>query len=229
MLTVRNVAVTSAIALLAAPALAAAPAEAVPTVQTEVSIIVADKVTYGESLTMSGQVSYVDPDDGEEYGLADATVVLERRYLDSTEWQEVGTQVTAGMWPDYEFEVTARKGARYRVSYAGDETYLPSKAEATVRVHRKITSKMTEPRADVFFLKGRVTPKYAGEPVALLRKKCETCSWKAIKTMAATAKSTYRFRLPLPGNGTHYFRARTPATVLFLKTVSHTWEIRRIR
>jgi hypothetical protein len=227
-LTSRIVALASALALLATPLAVAAPAVAEPTVATQVSIDVDSPVTFGDSLTVAGQVTYVDPEDGQQYGLGGATVVLERRYLDSDEWTEVGTQVTAGFWPDYEFDVVARKGARYRVSYAGDETYLPSSAEATVRVRRIVTSKVTEPSDNVFYLQGKVSPSYAGKQVALLRKKCSSCSWKVIKTMDATAKSTYKFRLPLPSSGTHYFRARVPADVLFLKSVSDVWEIFRI-
>ncbi|HEU4512192.1 MAG TPA: hypothetical protein VFR87_03715 [Nocardioidaceae bacterium] len=216
------------LALVVAPALSS-PVRAEPTIATEVSIVVGSPVTYGDVVTVSGQVSYVDPDGGQEYALADAPVLLERRYLDSSEWTEVAAQVTAGAFPGYEFEDVATKGARYRVSYAGDETYQASAAEATVRVRRIVTSKVREPRDDVFFLKGKVVPDHAGEPVALLRKKCSDCAWKVFRRGEATARSTYRFRLPLPPEGAHYFRARVPADEGYLRTVSKVWEIRRIR
>lgn len=222
----RLVALLTAVALVGLPGVVAAPAVAQATVPTEISIDVDSPVTYGDKIHMSGQVSYVE--DGEEYALADAKVVLERRYLDSSSWSEIGSYVTAGFWPDYEFEVKAVKGAEYRVSFAGDETYLPSTAKATVRVYRKVGSKVTEPSPNVFYLKGKVAPKYAGKPVFLMRKKCSSCAWTTISSQKSTSTSTYRFRLPLPRSGTHYFRARVPASAVFLKSVSDAWQIMKI-
>lgn len=224
-----------AIALLVAPPLAApvvaaaAPAAAEPVIATDVSIVVGSPVTYGDVLTVSGQVSYLDPDDGQEYALVDAVVLLERRHLDADEWTEVATQATSGEFPRYEFEDVATKGARYRVTYTGDEEYAGSAAEATVRVRRIVTSRVVEPRDSVFFLRGRVTPDHAGERVALLRKKCSDCAWKVVRRTDTSARSTYRFRLPLPREGVHYFRARVPADAVFLRTLSAVWEIRRVR
>lgn len=208
---------------------APAPAAAQPTIETKVSVVVGSPVTYGDVVTIGGQVSYVSLDDGKVYGLADAIVRLERRALDSTTWTEVATQVTAGEFPSYAFEDVATKGTRYRVTYDGDETYMGSSAGATVRVRRIVTSKVTEPRDNVFFLKGSVTPDHAGERVALLRKRCSDCPWKVIRRADATARSTYRFRLPLPQRGVHYFRARVPGDQAYLSTLSRVWEIRRVR
>lgn len=221
----RTAALVSVLSLLALPALAVAPAQARVTVPTEVTVDVETPVVYGEDVIIEGQVSYTDLEDGKEYGLGDATVTLERRYLDSAEWVEAGSDVTAGLWPVFEFEHVAVKGAEYRVTFAGDETYLPSSARVVVRVYRKVSARIVEPQPVVLFLKGKVDPSYAGEQVQLMRKKCAACAWKQIGSQAATKSSTYRFRLPLPRTGTHYFRVRVPADAAFLTSFSPVWEV----
>lgn len=216
-------------ALLVASSLAVmAPATAAPTVPTDLVLEVSPTGTavYGTSLSLDGQAVYVDPEDGETYA-ALGTYRLERRYAGEEAWVLVEDQVVDNpFWAIFDFEAKATRNADYRVTYLGDDTLLPSEASATVRVSRKVKSRTTEPRDNVFYLSGRVVPDYEGRKISLMRKKCSSCSWRVYASKDTSSTSTYRFRLPLPPRGdTHYFRTRVAADTRFVKSFSSTWKL----
>lgn len=217
------------LAALGSSLLAGPPARALAPYDTWIELdSVSTPVTYGDQLTISGQVVYYDPDDDDEYAVSDAEVTLEKRALGAASWTYVGTDVATGFWPWFEFGQTARRNTQYRVTYAGDETYGPSQDTVSVTVHRKVTANLVEPRHNVFYLKGRVVPSYAGRRVALLRRTCSSCRWREYGAQRATSTSTYRFRLPLPRSGTFYFRAMVAKDAGFLKSFSRIGSLTRI-
>ena len=200
----------------------------VPFLATEVTRAAARTVTYGDRVTVEGQVVFTDPLGETTYAVDDAEVALERRYLREDTWTPVGTGVTDGDLPVYRFEERAVRSAAYRVTYAGDATFLPSSAQATVRVRRAATSAVTEPRDEVFRLRGRVLPTYAG-PVYLTRRSCADCGWTTVGSERATEDGRYRFALTLPETGTRLFRVRVPASRAYLVGYSETWRLVRAR
>lgn len=205
-----------------------APAYAEPTVATAVIVSSVGTVRYHDVFTLGGQVVYTDPVEQQQFALTEVTVRLDRRYLGSSTWTALGTDVTAGAFPAYAFDVTAQKNAVYRVTFAGDDTYQASAAKETVHVRRRVPARVVEPRENAFYLVGRVVPSYAGKRVYLMRRTCSSCPWKTLTSQLTSDTSRYRFRLPLPKKGTHYFRARVPASTSYVKSVSVTWNLSRV-
>ena len=225
--------VPAALVLALLPGWAAAAGEepqepVVPFMATEVTRAAARAVTYGDRVVVAGQVVFTAPLGETTYAVDDAEVTLERRYLREDTWTSVGTDVTDGDLPVYRFEERAVRSAAYRVTYAGDATFLPSSAQATVRVHRAATSTVTEPRDEVFRLRGRVLPTYAGR-VYLTRRSCADCGWTTVGSERATGDGRYRFALTLPETGTRWFRVRVPASRAYLVGYSETWRLVRAR
>ena len=200
----------------------------VPFLATEVTRAAARTVTYGDRVTVEGQVVFTDPLGETTYAVDDAEVALERRYLREDTWTPVGTGVTDGDLPVYRFEERAVRSAAYRVTYAGDATFLPSSAQATVRVRRAATSAVTEPRDEVFRLRGRVLPTHAGL-VYLTRRSCADCGWTTVGSEPTTEDGRYRLALTLPETGTRWFRVRVPASRTYLVGYSETWRLVRAR
>jgi hypothetical protein len=217
--------------LLSAPlALTAAPsATADVLIPTHVDIhsVGVGALTYGTDFFIRGQVIYTDPEDGEEYA-AGGDVSLDIRDAGSDVWSPAGTDHMSVFYPVFDFDAVATRNRDYRVTFAGDETYAPSVGTLTVKVARKVTAKMTEPRDNVWYLSGRVAPTYVGQPVVLMRKKCSSCSWRAYATKYTNEFSHYKFRLPLPPSGSYYFRARVPADASFVTSYSGTYQLTRL-
>ncbi|HET6877934.1 MAG TPA: hypothetical protein VFH38_10430 [Jatrophihabitans sp.] len=217
-----------AVALVGASMVVASPAVAAATHSTRVDMdaFPSGPVIYKTSVSIDGQVVYV-ADDGSQHAV-EGTVVLKRRYLGTTTWRTLGTDQMSGFLPAFNFTVAATRNAQYKVSYAGNATYGPSSSSVVIKVARKVSATGKEPRPNVFFLSGRVTPSYAKKSVALMRKKCRSCAWKTYARQATSATSRYRFRLPVPSRGTHYFRVKVPPSVSYITSYSGTWTITRI-
>lgn len=216
-----------AVILVATPLAVVAPAMAVePTIPTDLvwELSPTGTVPYQTDISIEGQAVYVDPEDGEEYA-ALGVFRLEQRYLGVSTWTHVEDALVDNPFLAYfSFEVTALRNTEYRVTFMGDDTYLPSVNTGIVKVARTVSSKSSEPRRNVFYLSGKVRPAYADKTVSLMRKKCASCSWKAYASKTTTDASTYRFRLPLPPRGdTHYFKVRAPKDERFVKSFSTTW------
>lgn len=216
------------VALVGSPMIVAAPAMARATHSTRVVINASPSgtVTYKTSVSIQGQVVYVD-DDGDRHAV-EGTVVLKRRYLGTTAWRTLGTDEMSGFFPAFDFSVTAARNAQYRVSFAGNATYGPSSGSVVVKVARKVSATVTHPRRTVFFMSGRVAPSYPRKMVALMRKKCRSCAWRTYDRQATSPTSRYRFRLPVPNKGTHYFRVKVPSNASYVTSYSDTWTVTRI-
>ena len=216
-----------AVVMAGAALLATPPAAARATTPTRVAITASPPrtVTYRTSVSIQGQVLFRE---GNHEHAVEGTVVLSRRYLDTSTWRTLGSDEMSGFFPAFDFTVLAMRGAQYRVSFAGDATYGPSAGSVFVRVARRVTATVNEPRENVFVMTGRVSPAYAGRTVELTRKFCASCVWRVYARKAASKASTYRFRLPLPLRGTHFFRVRIPASNGFVTSFSSTWRITRI-
>ena len=215
--------------LLLIPPVAASPAvtaELIPT-HIDVQSIGTQPVDYRDTVTIRGQVIYTDPEDGKTYA-ADGTAMLERQFNGETSWASLGSDDFSVYYPVFYFRQTAWRNATYRVSFVGDDRYAPSTETLTVKVARNVTGKLTEPRENVFYLSGRVSPTYIGQPVTLMRKKCSSCAWRAYSTKATSELSRYRFRLPLPESGSYYFRARVLGDQAFVTTFSSSYQVMRL-
>jgi hypothetical protein len=226
--SVRGAALT-ALPLVVAGQPVATPASADPGYVTSVDLddIASNPVAYGTTVSIRGQVVYTDPEDGRTYA-TEGPVTLEQRNYGEVDWQLIDSTDMSGFFPAFDFDVVATRIATYRVSYLGEGEFLPSTDSLLVKVSRKVTGRVTEPRDNVYVLSGQVRPSYAGQPISLMRQKCSSCAWRVYTSQLTTTTSGYRFRLPLPRSGIHYFRARVPADGMFVKSFSPTWHLIRI-
>ena len=200
-----------------------------PAVATTMTITASPRTaTYLGSVQVSGQVVYTDPATGTQYAADGLTVTLAERYLGTATWTNVATDVTSGFQPTFDFTRTARRNTEYRVTFAGDQSYLASAGLVTVQVHRRVTSRIAEPREHVFFMTGKVKPAYAGKRVYLMRQRCPSCAYRTYSSQRTSATSTFRFPLPRPARGSYHFKVRVPGDAAFLVSYSSEWRLTRI-
>lgn len=215
--------------VVAVPLVAPVPANTVePTIPTVLTwqLSPAGVVLYQSPISIRGQATYIDPEDGEEYA-ALGTYRLEQRNLDESTWTTVADQVVDNPFlASFRFELVATRNAEYQVTYLGDDVYGSSLNTGIVKVARRVSSNSSEPQRHVYYLSGKVRPAYAGQPVTLMRQKCSSCAWRVYTTKQSSATSGYRFRLPLPPRGdSHNFKARVPADSRFAKSFSSAWTL----
>lgn len=204
-----------------------AVAEELITTHVEISSVGSTPLTYNSLFSIRGQVTYTDPEDAQVYA-APGGVVLDRQFAGESEWSTIDNDDMSVFYPVFYFRLTATHNATYRINFLGDDRYAPATDTVTVKVARKVTAKLTEPRENVFYLSGRVSPTYIGQPVTLMRRKCSSCAWRAYTTKATSELSRYRFKLPLPESGSYYFRARVPGDLAFVKTFSSSYQVMRL-
>lgn len=104
------------------------------------------------------------------------------------------------------------------------------------QVERQITIKGTEPRENVFLVKGRITPSTGEEVDALVEvKKCRKdrdcgADWHRFEAITTNARGRYSQRIKGPGKGYKrvYYRVSTREDKDFLAAVSESIYIYRI-
>ncbi len=211
----------SLLGLPMATAAQAAPAVAAATPTSLTVQVSTHRATYRQRLSIHGQVVAGNA------GVPGLRVRLEMRPLGTPRWSVVGHRVTQGSLASYQFSRRATRNTLWRVRFAGNQSYGPSSGTATVRVYRLVTGKVAHPHSS-WFMTGRVSPGYAGRPVHLMRQRCKRCAFRTYATQRTGPGGRYRFRLPVPRTGTHYFKVRVPASTAFLLTDSPTWTLTRL-
>lgn len=180
------------------------------------------RLVHGERATLHGQVV---TDDGAVPG---ADVDLLARPAGADAWREVAS---ASSDPDtgvFAFDcVPAEATTRFRVVYRGSLLHAPSRAERTVAVARWVPDRMV-PKPSGLRLVGSVSPAYAGRPVLLQRRTCQTCTWKVVDRRAADSDSEWRFRVAVPRSGAWGYRVKVPADARFVTGYGdHVWRVTR--
>ena len=193
---------------------------------------------HGQRFDIVGQVFLLVGDPATPF--PNQTVTLERRTSTSAPWSPVGQATTVETTLSngekhymFTFHRVADRTASFRVRYAGsgeaiggslsdDGTAKP----VLVRVHRKMPIRLLQPKPSRIDLAGSVTPLFARHRVTVLRKTCAACAWRSFATPLTDSRGRYRVRLSVPRKGSHYFRARTPATNGFSQSYSPQARIR---
>lgn len=208
----------------------AAHAGAVP-VPTSVSGEISRSVMYyKDSFTISGSVD--DPSGNPVPDTADGTVVLERRNAGTSRWRQVAEAPDEG---DFFFpDLVGLRNATYRIVYSGGTegatSYEPSGAKTSIKVARIINTRGTNPRPNVFFLKGTLKPSYKGKPVVIQRKTCNSCSWKVWKTVKTNRKSKFSARIYAKRTvGKVWYRPLVKSSTRYIKTIGQGVVIETIR
>ena len=194
--------------------LAGAPAEAAASdtggIPTEIVVTSSNfRPTYGEAYTISGQVQLVSQSDT---GTATRTPFPKQPVTldlctsgcgtDAATWRQVATATTGeDAAAKFSFPLVARGTAIYRVTYDASKYLgiIGSSARAIkVGTFRRIAATLRQPKPGRFVIKGRVNPLYGGQPAALLRKKCATCTFRYAQKVTTSRAGYYTFRLTRP-------------------------------
>ncbi|MGZ4446166.1 MAG: hypothetical protein ACXVWZ_08710 [Nocardioides sp.] len=101
---------------------------------------------------------------------------------------------------------------------------LAGNAEAAGKPKHQITVKGTEPKPNLFYVKGYVEPTYAKAPAVMERKTCGTCSWHAWKSFTTDANSHFKVHVYGPGRGQQKvcYRVKVAATKNFATSRSRS-------
>jgi hypothetical protein len=178
----------------------------------------------GERFQIVGQVFLLMGDTPAP--LPNQTVTLQRRANATDPWVSVATATTSETTlPNGEkhimftFNRVADRTASFRVTYAGNADSIGASASddeelvpALVRVHRKMPIRLLQPSPSRIDMAGSVTPLYARQRVAVLRKTCRECAWAPFAKPLTDSQGRYRVRLSSPRSGSHYFVARARAS-----------------
>lgn len=222
-------------------AVAPAAAEETPLFATATTAFTtnADPVV-GERFKIVGQVFLLLGDSPAP--LPSQTVELERRAMGADSWEVVATATTKETTlPNgdkhimYTFKRVADRTAKFRVRFEpdeGSEAIGGSVSDAgdldptLVRVHRRMPIRLLQPRPSRLFMAGTVTPLYARQRVAVLRKTCRTCDWAPYARPRTNRNGEYQVRLSAPQEGSHYFVARVPGSRGFAPSSSQQARIK---
>ena len=176
------------------------------------------RLRYGNHGELTGQVVT------SEGAVTGATVHLYRRVGDT--WEHLDTQTSDQDRGVFSFCVEPGRSTRYLVVHEGSPLYAASESERVVGVARRMPDGIRQTGPRTFVLSGTVSPRYAGR-VTLERQLCETCAWRAVRTVATGSGSAWSFDLDVTGlRGTTAWRAAIPADASFLRSTSdRTWRI----
>lgn len=165
-----------------------------------------DVVDYQAALTAAG------------LPLQDAEVVLQRRLVGESEWDDVGT-ATTGEDGTADFSTPVRGNATYQVTYAGGVLLAPATSDpVALRAMRDLNAYIPRGTAD---LKGNINPGWRRQVVSWQRRKCETCHWKTVARQRSSRSGGWRFEASLPRRGaTWWFRAKVAGDPAFVPSTS---------
>jgi hypothetical protein len=230
--------VVPGLALVAGPASATSYAY-----DTTVVVNVSPTATtvYDTPIALTGSVSYVqDPSTGVVDPVSGESVTLQRQWRGSKTWTTVDT-ATTDLSGAYEFDTTATRNAKYKVTFAGatvtddpatgdTTTYAPSSATKNVFVSRKLNETTSHPAAHVYYFKGNVDPGWGNKTVYMQRKTCDTCAWKGYKSQRTTKSGAFKFRVNFPKKPgpIWYYRIKVPGGAQYITSYSQILQVRTV-
>ncbi len=238
--TLRCLALVLALAAPLVPAVTGPAAAAPIFASATTAYTTASDPVYDQRFKIVGQVFLLLGDSPTP--MPNQRVTLEQRASSSAAWSVVAEATTTETTlPNgekhimYTFDRVAYRTASFRVRYAGssdseaiggsvsdDGAAVP----VPVRVHRQMPIRLSQPRPSEIYMSGTARPLYARQRVAVLRKTCSTCAWRAYARPLTDANGRYRVRLYAPRSGSYYYLARTPASNGFALSDSQQARIR---
>ncbi len=212
--------------------LTAAPASALePTVPTAIAVEQQfHKAVYADGVgpKTRDRVGFAGGLSADGTPVVDATVTLERQLTTEEAYLAIDTETTDKDGVAVFFTRVAGN-ASYRVTFAGDDTNLPSESEPmTLKAMRDFNAtKVTKGRK--IWLKGDVNPGWGKRKVVLQRKTCGSCTWKKVRQQRTTASGGFKLRAAYPPLHKKWrFRARLKATDAFVASVSAVLKTRTV-
>lgn len=165
--------------------------------------------------------------------IAGVTVVLERKLATEPAYSVLDSMTTGGKGRA-KFATPVAGNAKYRVVFAGNDTYSASSSTAMkLNAMRDFNARMVEKGSGAdkkAFLKGNINPGWDHRGVSWQRKKCGTCGWKTLDKKKSGGAGGWRFRAGFPKVGKVWrFRARIGGTDSFVAGTSAVLRTRTVR
>ena len=219
-LVAASISLAVGVALVGMPQLttAAAAADGIPTrtVVTSTNF----HPYYGQSYTIRGQVQLATADeDGKvtytPFPKQEVKLQLctSRCFTNTPTWKHLAKTTSDDETGVFRFRRTAWRTHVYRVVFDASK-YLgiigSSAGAILIRAHRHVPVRLTQPRPGHFAMSGRAYPFYGGQRIYLMRKSCNTCAFKTVRSQVTGPKGGYRFAFGTPSKTSLYVvRARS--------------------
>jgi hypothetical protein len=175
--------------------------------------------------------------DSDQSPIVDAPVVLERK-IAGTAWATMRTKNTDETGA-VSFSQQVKGTARYRVTYAGDDTNIGSSATTgawsqdstvpwTILAMRDFNATFRKSKGRLYF-QGNINPGWGGRRIALQRKTCASCAFKTVAAKKTGAGGGWSFRAYYPAKvgPTWTYQAVIAAERPFIRSYSATLTTRR--
>ena len=155
---------------------------------------------------------------GETGALQGVRVTLYRQFDGRTKWVRVARKTTSQeARPKFRFHVRASANADYRVVFAGNRRFQPSRKTTHVSVHRIFNARL---RDGTGRFHGRVQPKYGNKVIYLDKRSCATCGWHRVRSDRTGDQGGWSFRVRAPRSGRWWWRAWVPASRAYTRSFS---------
>ncbi len=156
--------------------------------------------------------------DGRRGALRGVRVTLARQFDGRRAWKRLETRRTSRTErPKFRFNVQAKANADYRVVFRGNARFGRSRGATQVSVNRLLNPRLRDGSGRFH---GRVQPKYRHEVVFLDKRSCGSCSWRRVDSDRTGDRGGWRFRVRAPRSGRWWWRASTPASVRYVRSIS---------
>jgi len=211
-------------------------AQADPLVPTAVSLVrqppdypavFHDRIDHGTgSLPGVDAVAYRATLSAAAVPLAGAAVVLQRKLVGQSSWQDLATATTA-LDGTADFTTPVKGNATYQVSYAGNALLAPVTSDpVTLEAMRDLNAYI--PAGAGAVLAGNINPGWGRRTVSWQKRSCETCHWRTVAKQRSSKTGAWRFQGAYPrGRGTWWFRASVAGTPTFVTSTSSMLKTRR--
>lgn len=175
----------------------------------------------GGTMHVRGQV--IGKLHGDKGALAGVQVKLYRQFNGTSPWVYLGSQPTGGGdFPQFDFATLARMNARYKVVFAGNDTFRGSSDITWLSVYRTFNAHITDGEGAAT-LSGNINPYYNHKVVYLQKRSCATCDYVSVKKATTAMAGAYKFALNAPDTGRWWWRVWTPGTGAFIPSWSGTF------
>lgn len=156
--------------------------------------------------------------DGQVGALKGRRVTLYRQYDGRSRWVRLETRRTSQeARPKFRFTVRARANADYRVAFAGNRRFQPTRDKTHVSVYRIFNAKLRDGSGRFH---GKVQPRYRNKVIRLEKRRCASCGWDVVRSKRTGDYGRWRFNVGAPRSGRWWWRVSTPGSTKFIRSHS---------
>ena len=178
---------------------------------------------YGTPTVVRGQIAWKTA--GGQVGAVPGhkRVKLFRKLSTGSHWKPLGRQRT-GDSGKFSFKVRSKGNATYRVAFAGNRMFQPTRGETAVSVYRHFEAQLDDVSGRFH---GNVIPGFAHKRIFLEKRPCADCGWHRARSKVTGRHGKFEFTVGAPTGGRFWWRLRAPADSRFITSYSPVFSTRR--